>query len=132
MTRRKLDLRPGEGPSEIVTAIPLGQMIEFGTGATRSGADGKLDYRGFISPLAMKRFAQYMDKHRRQADGQLRQSDNWKKGIPLESYTESLVRHVFEFWEHWDGEDLEAAEETMCAIMLKVQGWLHEREKEKG
>lgn len=59
-------------------------MREFRTGATRDNDEGKYDYEGFYHPLVVKRFGQYMDKHRKQADGKLRDSDNWQKGIPKE------------------------------------------------
>src|SRR5687768_4320669 len=35
-------------------------MREFETGATRNLDNGKLDYEGFLSPLVMERFAEYM------------------------------------------------------------------------
>ena len=52
---------------------------KFETGATRDTDEGKLDFEGFFSPIVMERFAEYMNKHRRQSDGQLRDSDNWQK-----------------------------------------------------
>ncbi len=44
-------------------------MRNFETGATRNLCDDKLAYEGFNSPLVMKRFAEYMHLHRKQADG---------------------------------------------------------------
>src|SRR5690348_5131587 len=58
----------------------------FNAGATRDTAEGKPDYPGFLSPLVVKRFGEYMLKHQVQSDGTLRSSSNWKKGIPLEAY----------------------------------------------
>ncbi len=55
---------------------------EFISGATRNSEEGKLDYEGFLSPLALARYAQYMHRHRELEDGTLRASDNWQKGIP--------------------------------------------------
>ena len=71
-------------------------MRNFETGATRDSADGKLDYEGFFSPLVMKRLAQYMHKHQEQADGTIRTSDNWQKGIPTVYLVSSAVRHLTE------------------------------------
>lgn len=110
---------------------PIRQMRVFDTGATRDVNMDKPDYKGFISPLAMERFAQYMHKHRKQADGSMRASDNWKKGIPQDAYMESLVRHVFEVWRLWEQGDKEQAEELMCAVLFNAQGFLHERVKAK-
>lgn len=110
------------------------QMREFATGATRNVDTDKLEYKGFISPSAMKKFSQYMHKNRFQADGKIREADNWQKGIPLSSYESSLIRHVFEFWEHLYSKEpdaLEKADETACAILFNIQGWIHEREKSK-
>lgn len=110
---------------------PIHQMRVFNTGATRDANTDKLDYKGFISPLAMERFSAYMHKHRKQSDGSIRASDNWKKGIPLDAYMESLVRHVFEVWRLYENGDTEQTEELMCAVMFNAQGFLHERAKVK-
>lgn len=102
-------------------------MRVFDSGATRDDNARKLDYRGFISPKAMHRFAEFMDQHRMQADGQLRGSDNWKLGIPIPSYVESLIRHTFDFWALYEDGKWVEAEELACAILFNVQGFLHER-----
>lgn len=104
-------------------------MRVFETGATRDTNDTKPDYKGFLSPLAMRRFGAYMLKHQIQADGQRRASDNWKKGIPIDAYTESLIRHVVDFHAAIDAEDWATADELACAIYFNVQGYLHERVK---
>lgn len=110
-------------------------MRQFATGATRDSDDNKLDYEGFISPLVTKRFAQYMHEHRKQADGQLRASDNWMRGIPKEAYVKSLVRHVEDVKLHHDGYADEAVdpsfESVLCAVMFNVQGLLYELLKER-
>src|SRR5580698_7792736 len=66
--------------------IGVAEFRTFETGATRNLDASKYDYEGFLSPLVMERFGQYMHKHRVQADGSLRDSDNWQKGIPLQAY----------------------------------------------
>lgn len=113
-------------------------MRTFETGARRDTDLGKLDYEGFLSPLALKRFAQYMNKNRKLADGSLRDSDNWQKGIPQDAYMKSGWRHFFEWWEHHrdvveldtDAADT-ALEEALCALLFNVQGYLHEHLKAK-
>lgn len=106
-------------------------MREFETGAKRSENTGKPDYSGFISPLALKRFGQYMLKHQLCEDGTLRSSSNWKKGMPLESYKESGIRHMIDFWDAYEAGNMEEAEELACAMFFNIQGFLHERQKAK-
>lgn len=107
-------------------------MREFDTGATRNLDASKLDYEGFLSPLVLERFAEYMHVNRQQADGKLRDSDNWQKGIPSNSYMKSGWRHFFDWWKRHRGlpagEDVETA---CCALMFNVQGYLHEHLKAK-
>lgn len=102
---------------------------EFASGATRDVDNYKLDYEGFISPLVTLRYAQYMDRHRIQPDGKLRDSDNWQRGIPLESYAKSLVRHVETLKLHHRGHTncaTESLEDALCAIIFNASGYLLE------
>jgi len=99
-------------------------MRQFETGATRDTEEGKLDYEGFLSPFVLRRFAEYMHKHRVQADGSLRASDNWQKGIPVDAYMKSLCRHFMEVWLEYDQGRIDA--ESLCAMFFNVQGLLHE------
>jgi hypothetical protein len=108
-------------------------MRVFATGATRNHDHDKLDFEGFLSPLALERFAEYMHKHRLQADGQLRSSDNWQKGIPMDAYMKSAWRHFFAWWKAYRGQPsdelLDIEEEALCALLFNVQGYLHELRK---
>ena len=100
----------------------------FESGATRDTDDGKLDYDGFLSPLVLRRYAEYMHKNRVQSDGTLRASDNWQKGIPREAYMKSMWRHFMDVWDqhHWeDG----ARNEALCALLFNVMGYLHENQR---
>jgi hypothetical protein len=107
-------------------------MRNFDTGATRDSEEGKNDYEGFYSPLVVKRFGDYMTVHRKQADGQLRASDNWQKGIPREAYMKSLWRHFLDLWmQHRGYKGADTLENTLCAILFNVQGYLYEILKEK-
>lgn len=107
-------------------------MREFTTGATRNNDTDKFDYEGFISPLVLERYAAYMHKHRLQADGNLRDSDNWQKGIPLEAYVKSGWRHFMDWWkEHRGLPTSEGLEEALCALLFNVQGYLHETLKKR-
>lgn len=97
----------------------------FASGATRDTEEGKLDYEGFLSPLVLKRFAEYMHEHRVQSDGKLRASDNWKKGMPRDVYMKSLFRHFMDVWTQHRHEPT-VSEDALCAMLFNVQGYLHE------
>ena len=116
----------------------------FDTGASRDTEEGKLDYEGFLSPLVLERYAQYMHKNRVQSDGSLRSADNWQKGIPTDVYMKSMWRHFMDVWtkhrdmEDWDpiAEDVAEAwasafEESLCAVLFNAMGYLHELLKEQ-
>lgn len=104
----------------------------FDTGATRDTDAGKLDFEGFLSPLVLERYAEYMDKNRQQRDGTYRDSDNWQKGIPLTAYAKSLWRHFHAFWKRHRGYTAnESLEDSLCAIIFNASGYLHEVLKDK-
>lgn len=111
---------------------PEPEIRKFDTGATRSPDAGRYDPEGFLSPLALERFCEYMQKHQKQSDGTLRASDNWQKGLPLTTYAKGLWRHFLHFWQRhrgWTVVDPGAAaniEEDLCALFFNVQGYLHE------
>jgi hypothetical protein len=105
----------------------------FETGATRDTEDGKLDFEGFLSPLAIGEFARFMHKHRHQSDGNLRASDNWQKGIPRDAYMKSAWRHFYVVWKaHRTGvcDDPDGLAFALCALLFNIQGYLHELLKE--
>lgn len=106
-------------------------MRTFETGATRDSDEDKLDYEGFLSPIALEAFAAYMHKHQFQADGQRRESDNWQLGLPAAQTMKSLWRHVIDLWaihRGWrQGDPVEAA----CACWFNTQAMLHELLREQ-
>lgn len=119
--------------SAVPGTVDNGVIRSFGTGATRSSAEGKPDYEGFLSPQVIVRFGEYMDKHRHQADGQVRDSDNWQKGIPRDQYMKSMFRHFVDLWAAHRNEkspgfecNYAETEETLCALLFNVQGYLFE------
>ncbi len=114
-------------------------MREFNTGATRDSDTNKNDYEGFLSPIVLERFGDYMTKHRVQADGTLRASDNWQKGIPRDAYIKSLWRHFLDLWflhrgyfrfDKQRNENI-TKQEALCAIMFNIMGYLHEELKDE-
>lgn len=110
---------------------------DFNTGAIRSADATRDDPEGYLSPLVIDRFNQYMTKHRHLPDGRVRDSDNWQKGMPLATYMKGLWRHFHHLWTRhrgWVVRDPGAAaniEEDLCAILFNVQGYLHEILKER-
>lgn len=106
-------------------------MRNFETGATRNDDHDKFDYEGFLSPVVLEEFAKYMHSHRLQADGKLRDSDNWQKGIDQNSYMKSLFRHFMDLWMLHRGISRgEVTKKEACtAIMFNVMGYLHEELK---
>ena len=116
----------------------MAEMRQFDTGATRNTDTGKNDYEGFYHPLIIEAYGNYMNKHRIQADGKLRDSDNWQKGIPKSAYMKSLWRHFLDLWFMHRGykryDDITKEELTMsgvlCAILFNVMGYLFEILKE--
>ena len=111
----------------------MADMRQFDSGATRNVDTDNLDMEGFISPLVMLRYSEYMHKHRKQADGKLRASDNWQKGIPLSSYMKSGYRHFHDWWmAHRGYVSREGLEEGICALLFNVMGYLHEVLKARG
>lgn len=106
-----------------------GKIREYKSGATRDTDEGKLDFEGFLSPLVLERYAQYMNENRVQKDGGLRDSDNWQKGIPFNDYVKSGWRHFFSWWKgHREGV---VNEKEICALIFNASGYLHEHLKNK-
>lgn len=105
---------------------------KFETGATRTADAGRDDPEGYLSPLVIDRYNEYMTKHRKQADGTLRDSDNWQKGLPLSTYIKGAWRHFLHLWTRHRGLPVrdplatEGIEEDLCALLFNAQGYLHE------
>ncbi len=107
---------------------------QFDTGANRDSDLGKLDFEGFLSPLVLERYAQYLNDHRKLPDGTLRDSDNWQKGMSTTVYMKSGLRHVFDVWSAHRGypifnpktEEPIDIEDAICAILFNFQGYLLE------
>ena len=115
------------------------KMRTFDSGATRHIDDKKIDYEGFLSPWALRRYGEYMLANRIQANGELRDSDNWQKGIPPDVYIKSLLRHALDAWsihrglrvfDTKDGHEVDI-EEALCGNIFNAFGRLHEHLKAK-
>ena len=108
-------------------------MRKFDSGATRDTDENKVDFEGYLNPLVLQRFGHYMLKHQLQADGQLRASDNWQKGMTKEVYIKSGLRHVHDWWmEHRGYTSREGLQDALCGVLFNVMGYLLEDLREGG
>lgn len=99
-------------------------MRNFTTGAVRDDDTTKEDYIETISWRAMKRYAQYMTGKKKKYG-----AGNFKKGIPIESYEQSLLRHVQKYLENkYEGGTVELEEDHLSAILFNVFGIMHEEQ----
>lgn len=104
-------------------------MRKFDTGATRDSDTGKVDYEGALSPLVIKAFGEYMLKHTVQADGKLRDSDNWQKSFGDKHFDvcmKSLWRHFMDLWmEHRGFKSREGIDDAIMGILFNVMAYAH-------
>lgn len=98
---------------------------KFNTGAIRDNDEGKEDYIETISWTAFKRYAQYMtSKKSRYGSG------NFKKGIPVESYEQSLVRHLQKYLVNkYENGKIEVGDDHLSAMVFNIFGIMHEQER---
>lgn len=102
-------------------------VTKFKTGAIRDLQDGKEDYIETISWTALKRHAQYMTGKKKKYG-----SGNFKKGIPIESYEQSLVRHLQKYLVNkYEGGTVEKEEDHLAAMMFNICGIMHEENRDE-
>lgn len=105
-------------------------MRYFQTGATRNSDDDKHDYEGFLSPLVIEAFGDYMHRHRKQADGSLRSGDNWQKGFGDKHFDvcmKSLWRHVMDLWLFHRGyKGRETIDDAINGILFNAMAYYHQ------
>lgn len=98
------------------------KITKFNTGAIRDTQSGKEDYIETISWRAMKRYAQYMTGKKAKYG-----AGNFKKGIPIESYEQSLVRHLQKYLANkYEGGTTEKEEDHIAAMVFNLFGIMHE------
>lgn len=101
------------------------KLTKFKSGAIRDSGVGKEDYIETVSWTALKKFAQYMTSKKSKYG-----SGNFKKGIPVESYEKSLVRHVQKYIANkYEGGNEEPEEDHISAVIFNAMGILHENSK---
>ena len=95
--------------------VDSGKRQEFTTGAVRDTQDGK--GRFYLLPYyAITRLAQHFE------NGSAKYGDdNWRKGIPLRRYLDSMMRHAFKFMSGMKDEDHLAAIMWNAACLLETQ-----------
>ncbi len=97
---------------------------EFPTGAKRDGEAGKLRYTAALSPYALSALVDYMRRHNTQAH---RTEENWKSGIPLDSFLASQFRHMMHQWiKHEQKEYDQELIDAVCGAAFNCLGYLHE------
>lgn len=113
-------------------SIPSGKLApvgrNFDTGAYRDTEEGKLDYEGFLSPMVLYAYAEYMHRHRVQSNGEMRPADNWQRGIPKDVYMKSMWRHFMDVWQAHRNVPLGTPPqmEALMALLFNVMGYAYE------
>ena len=103
------------------------KVTRFKTGAIRDSQEGKEDYTETISWTAFKRYSQYMTGKKVKYGG-----GNFKKGIPITNYEQSLLRHVQKYMSNkYENGTTELEEDHLSALLFNIFGIMHEEEQEK-
>ena len=97
-------------------------MRRFKSGAIRDDDNGKEEYVETIAWRSLKRYAQYMTaKKSKYGQG------NFKKGIPIESYENSLIRHIQKYLENkYENGTTENEEDHLSACAFNIFGIMFE------
>lgn len=136
-TRSVIEQRLKDAAEAAAEAEHREAIRTFDTGATRDTVEGKLSYVKALSPIVLRRYLQYLDKHRLQPDGKMRDFDNWKRGIDKDTYLDSAGRHFVSLWlihqgyQARDNHGEVDIEDALCAIIFNAMGYLFELLKDK-
>ncbi len=97
-----------------------GDRSEFDTGAVRDASEGK----GIPSLIPIEALRAVS---RRFEDGATKYGrDNWKKGIPLSRYVDSLYRHLWQFMEDDKTEDHAGAIIWNAMCLTQTKKWIED------
>jgi len=99
-------------PSPKFVVKDSGQRQKFQTGAQRDTQEGKGRF-DLLPVHAITRLAQHFENGAKKYN-----DDNWRKGIPLNRYLDSAMRHLFKFADGQRDEDhcIAAAWNLLCLI----------------
>jgi hypothetical protein len=101
------------------------EIRTFKSGAIRDSEQGKESYVETISWTAFRRYSQYMTGKKEKYG-----AGNYKKGIDIECYEESLMRHIVKYFANkYEGENLEKNDDHLSAILFNCFGIMHEEER---
>jgi hypothetical protein len=110
-------------------------MRKFKSGGVRDDDNSKMDFEGFLSPIVLQAYGEYMHRHRHLVDGSLRDSDNWQKGFGdkhRDVCIKSLLRHVHDMWmEHRGYKSREDMDSALCGILFNAMAYYHDVLKQK-
>jgi len=95
----------------------------FSSGAIRDSQDNKENYIESISWLALKRYAEYMQRKSSKYG-----INNWIRGIPSESYMKSCLRHIQKFLAEWQYGICDERDDHLSAALFNILGLMHELE----
>jgi hypothetical protein len=124
----ELEKQQGNDDCPVECEVRAGRYFE--SGAYRDSADDKPRYAGFLSPLVIRAYGQYMLKHQKQSDGNMRGPDNWKLGMDQHEYLESAWRHLLDLWLEDEGhESRDGIGEALGGLLFNVMGYWHEHLK---
>lgn len=105
-----------------------GHRVDFDTGAHREMAPGKGRF-DLVSPIAMRELAKLLEKGaikytKYDDDGNVlvEGARNWEKGLPLHSFVDSGMRHLFQLIEGNMDED------HAVAVLWNMMAFVHTRE----
>ncbi len=101
-----------------------GNRHEFKTGAVRDMQEGK-GRCDLLPPLAILRLAKHFEAGARKYGDR-----NWEKGIPINSFIDSAIRHLLKYMAGQKDEDhlLAASWNLMCAMETEERfDWRFER-----
>lgn len=100
-------------------------VTQFPSGAIRDTQGGKEDWTETIPWLALWAYAKFMTAKKAKYG-----AGNFKKGIPTESYEQSLIRHWHKYFcNKYEGGRFEPDEDHVCSMLFNILGILYERER---
>lgn len=100
----------------------MDKITTFKTGAIRDSQEGKNDWTETISWTALNRYAGYMTGKKAKYG-----AGNFKKGIDITSYEQSLIRHWHKYFVNkYEKGNEEPGEDHLAAMLFNVLGIMHE------